>query len=41
MAHGGSAEDNPEEITIKVDNNTDITYTGNSGVGIAWDVQAD
>tara|TARA_B110000858_G_C17807861_1_gene479004 strand:+ start:109 stop:1719 length:1611 start_codon:yes stop_codon:yes gene_type:complete len=41
MVHSGSAEDNPEEITIKVDNNTDITYTGNSGVGIAWDVQAD
>lgn len=41
MVHGGSAEDNPEEVTIKIDNNTSTTYTGNSGVGIVWDAQAD
>jgi|21_taG_2_1085346.scaffolds.fasta_scaffold00971_5 hypothetical protein len=42
MTHSGSAETHPEDVTIIVNNNTDITYTGNnSGLTVAWDSVAD
>ena len=41
MAHSGSSDGNPEEITVTVNNNINTTYTGNGGLSIVWDVQAD
>ena len=41
MVHSGNSDDNPEEITVTVNNNINTTYTGNGGLSIVWDVQAD
>ena len=41
MVHSGSSDGNPEEITVTVNNNMDTTYTGNGGLSIVWDEQAD
>ena len=41
MAHSGNSDDNPQEITITVSNNTDTSYTGNGSLTVVWDEQAD